>query len=46
VNDDYLFEEVIRNGGHDVLTKPLQTPQVVAAVKLAWSYWKQSSAKR
>jgi DNA-binding NtrC family response regulator len=46
VNDDYLWEEVIRSGGYDVLSKPLQETQVVRAVSLAWSYWKQYSAPR
>jgi DNA-binding NtrC family response regulator len=40
VNDEYLWEEVIRNGGYDVLTKPLQESQVVPAVTGAWWYWK------
>ena len=46
VNDEYLWEEVIRNGGYDVLTKPFQASQVVPAVTLAWSYWKQYALKR
>jgi CheY-like chemotaxis protein len=39
VFDDYLWNEVVRNGGYDVLPKPLRPPDVARAVKLAWSYW-------
>ena len=46
VNDEYLWEEVIRNGGYDVVTKPLQASQVVPAVTLALSYWKQYAVKK
>ena len=41
VNDDYLWEEVIRMGGYDVIQKPFQEPQILPAVTLAWSYWKR-----
>jgi CheY-like chemotaxis protein len=44
VSDDYLWQEVIRRGGYDVLTKPLKAQNVARVVKLAWSYW--SSAPR
>lgn len=40
VNDEYLWEEVIRNGGYDLLTKPFQESRVVPAVTGAWWYWK------
>jgi len=39
VADDYLWNEVIRRGGCDILYKPLHEDEVVRAVKLAWSYW-------
>lgn len=39
VSDDYLWNEVARTGGYDVLPKPLQEADVVRAVKLASSYW-------
>lgn len=39
VADDYLWNEVIRRGGCDILSKPLHEDEVVRAVKLAWSYW-------
>jgi FixJ family two-component response regulator len=38
VCDEYLWEEVVHNGGYDVLRKPLQEEQAVRAVNLAWSY--------
>src|SRR5690349_10435777 len=38
VNDQYLWEEVIRQGGYDVLAKPLQPDQTIRLVNLAWSY--------
>jgi two-component system response regulator HydG len=41
VNDEYLWEEVIRRGGYDVLVKPLLEDQTVRAVHLAWSYAKE-----
>src|SRR6266566_5833216 len=37
VNDGYLWGEVIRRGGYDVLAKPLQEDQTVRFVNLAWS---------
>src|SRR5438105_2946576 len=43
VNDEYLWDEVIRHGGYDVLKKPLQESQVVPAITLALSYVKQCS---
>ena len=39
VVDEYLWQEVIRKGGYDVLAKPLRGDDVVRSVKLAWSYW-------
>lgn len=41
VNDDYLWEEVIRTGGYDVVTKPFRESQVLRTVTLAWTYWKR-----
>jgi FixJ family two-component response regulator len=43
VADDYLWNEVVRSGGYDVLTKPLREDEVVRAVRLAWSYWKTAA---
>src|SRR5258708_10619901 len=39
VNDGYLWGEVIRRGGYDVLAKPLQEDRTVRFVRLAWSLW-------
>ncbi len=39
VNDGYLWGEVIRRGGYDVLAKPLEEDQTVRFVNLAWSLW-------
>ena len=39
VIDDYLWNEVITNGGYDVVRKPLIEEDVLRNVKLAWAYW-------
>ncbi len=39
VVDEYLWSEVVRNGGYDVLHKPLRDSEVTHAVALALSYW-------
>lgn len=39
VLDAYLWDEVVRTGGYDVLYKPLREDDVVRSVRLAWSYW-------
>ena len=43
VVDTYLWNEVVRTGGYDVLSKPLREDDVVRAVKLAWSYWNSAT---
>jgi DNA-binding NtrC family response regulator len=43
VADDYLWNEVVCNGGYDVLRKPLRRPDVLRAVKFAWSYWNSTN---
>lgn len=45
VFDDYLWNEVVRNGGYDVLAKPLRQPDVARAVKLARSYWLSANSR-
>jgi len=45
VVDDYLWNEVVRRGGYDVLSKPLREEEVARAIKLAWAYW-NSAARR
>jgi DNA-binding NtrC family response regulator len=37
--DTYLWSEVVRGGGYDVLPKPLREDDVIRAVRLARSYW-------
>lgn len=44
VADDYLWQELIRCGGHDLLAKPLRADDVHRALKLAWSYWNSARA--
>jgi DNA-binding NtrC family response regulator len=39
VVDDYLWNEVIRVGGYDVLSTPLREDDLVRSVRLASSYW-------
>jgi DNA-binding NtrC family response regulator len=40
VDDEYLWQEVIRHGGYDVVAKPLKEEQLAHAISLAWAYWK------
>ena len=43
VVDTYLWNEVVRNGGYDVLPKPLRADDVSRVVSLAFSYWNSSA---
>jgi hypothetical protein len=43
VMDGYLWNEVVRHGGYDVLAKPLREPEVSRALRLAWSYWSSAN---
>jgi hypothetical protein len=38
--DDTFWEEVIRRGGYDLLTTPLQDSDVVKTVQFAHAFWK------
>jgi DNA-binding NtrC family response regulator len=38
VADDYLWQELIRRGGYDILPKPLRNDNVIRVIKLALSY--------
>jgi len=38
VADFYLWDEVVRRGGYDLVSKPLQPSELVRALKLAWAY--------
>jgi len=44
VADDYLWQELIRCGGHDLLAKPFRADDVARALKLALSYWRSARA--
>ena len=44
VADDYLWQELIRCGGYDLLAKPFRAEDVARALKLALSYWKTARA--
>lgn len=43
VVDTYLWNEVVRTGGFDVLSKPFREEDVARAVRLAWSYWNNAA---
>jgi response regulator RpfG family c-di-GMP phosphodiesterase len=45
VIDDNLWNDLVSNGGYEVLRKPLREEEVSRAVKMAWSYW-SSAVKR
>ncbi len=40
VADEYLWNEVVRRGGFDVLTRPFRKEQVVSMLEFAYTYWK------
>jgi FixJ family two-component response regulator len=40
VADDYLFEEVVRQGGFDITTKPIRIDELQRIIKLALNFWK------
>ena len=37
VADDYLWDEVIRHGGYDIIAKPFREEEVLHAVEFAWA---------
>ena len=43
VADDYLWNEVVMWGGHDVLVTPLREENVLRGVRLARLYWNSAS---
>jgi DNA-binding NarL/FixJ family response regulator len=45
VTDDYLWNEVVSNGGYEVLRKPLREDEVSRAVRMAWSYWTSAAMR-
>jgi DNA-binding NtrC family response regulator len=40
VSDHYLFEEVIHQGGYDVVSKPLKLEEMRRIARLAFTFWK------
>lgn len=46
VIDDYLFEEVIKHGGYDVLAKPFQDRELIHTLEFAWSVTKSRLSVR
>jgi hypothetical protein len=44
VADDYLWQEVVRNHGYDILPKAAPDEKLVRILKFAWT-WVQSNAK-
>jgi DNA-binding NtrC family response regulator len=40
VADQYLWDEVVRLGGFDVLTRPFQREQVTSLLMFAYTHWK------
>jgi DNA-binding NtrC family response regulator len=43
VVDDYLWHEIVANGGYDVIASPLRDDDVTRSIRLAFSYWKGTS---
>ena len=43
VFDDYLWNELVSNGGYEVLRKPLREDEVSRTARMAWSYWSSAS---
>ena len=44
VADDYLWQELVRSGGYDLLAKPFRADDVARCLKLALSYWRSATA--
>jgi DNA-binding NtrC family response regulator len=40
VSDHYLFEEVIHQGGYDIVSKPLKLEEMRRIARLAFTFWK------
>jgi hypothetical protein len=39
VIDDNLWNDLVANGGYELLRRPLREDEVSRAVRMAWSYW-------
>jgi DNA-binding response OmpR family regulator len=46
VVDDYLLEEIIQQGGYDVIAKPFREQEVTRAIEFAWSAMKSRLSSR
>lgn len=44
VVDEHLWNDLVSNGGYEVLRKPLREDEMARALRMAWSYW-SSTAK-
>lgn len=44
VSDDYLWDELIRLGGYDIVAKPLGTGEIVRIVRLALAFWRNMAS--
>ena len=44
VVDDYLFEELVKHGGFDVVVKPIRADELKRVLKLALSFWRNRRA--
>ena len=44
VVDDYLFEELVKQGGFDVVAKPIRADELKRVLKLALSFWRNRRA--
>jgi DNA-binding response OmpR family regulator len=40
VVDPYLFQELVKHGGFDVIPKPIQSKELVRLGRLAFTYWR------
>ena len=40
VVDPYLFQELVKQGGFDVVPKPIQSKELARLGRLAFAYWK------
>lgn len=46
VGDHYLFDEVVKQGGFDVIRKPLEADELQRISRLAFTFWKSRSGQR
>jgi len=44
--DSYLWQELVRRDGYDILPKPLRPGAITRIIKLALSYWRISAVAR